>query len=54
MVGVDALAGAGDWDRGVGAEDVFGGPLAQADFCESGVESFGAVAAEDLLILEYE
>ena len=48
----DELAGAGDCVLGVGAEEVFGGPLDQADFCGSGVESFGADAAEDLLILE--
>lgn len=45
----DALAGAGDCVRGVGVADVFGGPFAQADLC--GVEGFGAVAVEDLLIL---
>ena len=38
-------------DLGVGADDEFGGPLAQADFCGSGVGSFGADATEDLLIL---
>ena len=31
--------------------DEMGGPLAQADFCGSGVGSFGADATEDLLIL---
>ena len=46
---VDALVGAGDWVREVGVEDVFGGPFAQADLC--GVEGFGALAMEDLLIL---
>ena len=45
---------AGDWDRGVGVDDECGGPLAQADFCESGVESFGAEATEDLLILRFD
>ena len=35
----------------MGADDEFGGPLAQADFCGSGVGSFGADATEDLLIL---
>ena len=45
------LAGAGDCVLGVGAEEVFGGPFAQADRCGSGVESFGAEAVEDLLIL---
>ena len=45
------LAGAGDCVLGVGAEEVFGGPFAQADLCGSGVESFGTDAAEDLLIL---
>ena len=45
------LAGAGDCVLGVGAEEVFGGPFAQADLCGSGVEGFGADAAEDLLIL---
>ena len=32
-------------------DDEIGGPLAQADFCGSGVGSFGADATEDLLIL---
>ena len=48
---VGVLAGAGDCVLGVGAEDVFGGPFAQADLCGSGVVGFGADAAADLLIL---
>jgi hypothetical protein len=43
------LLGAGDWERGEGAEICCGGPFAQADF--SWVGNFGAVAVEDLLIL---
>ena len=35
-------------------DDDWGGPLAQADFAGSGVEIFGAVAVEDLLILQPE
>ena len=34
-----------------GEVDVCGGPLAQADFCGSWVEIFGADVVEDLLIL---
>ena len=33
-------------------DDDWGGPLAQADFAGSGVGIFGAVAVEDLLILQ--
>ena len=51
VAGWEPLACAGDWDLGVGVDDEFGGPLAQADFCGSGVGSFGADATEDLLIL---
>ena len=51
VAGCEPLAIAGDCDLGVGADDEFGGPLAQADFCGSCVGSFGADATEDLLIL---
>ena len=33
-------------------DDVWGGPLAQADFAGSGIGFFGADAVEDLLILQ--
>jgi hypothetical protein len=48
---VDTFVGAGDPERGVGAEEFdWGGPFAQADFVGSWVGGFGAEAVEDLLI----
>lgn len=45
------MFGAGDWERGEpAADEVFGGPFAQADFVESWVGIFCADAVEDLLI----
>ena len=47
VAGWEPLACAGDWDLGVGVDDEFGGPLAQADFCGN----FGAAVDELLFIL---
>lgn len=44
------MEGAGDCERGVGADVFCGGPLDQADLVGSWVGIFCAVAVEDLLI----
>jgi hypothetical protein len=45
------VVGTGDCERGEEADELLGGPFAQADLDGSGVGIFGADAVEGLLIL---